>query len=250
METGLPGLGFVLPTLRVLSVASAFPFLAGPGTPRLARLGAALALALVLVGPAVSAAVPPLPPAGLLLAAPNEILVGLAIGAAFSFVFSALFVAGEFLGQEMGLNAASQIDPVTGRNVPILARLFEALGVVLFVEIGGLAALLRTVRASFDGIPPGSFVPPTRLAGALVEAATASIGVGIRIAVPVVFVLLLVTLFSTVALRALPRVHLFDFAYSIRILVALLGLVVLLPRLVPAIDGFTAAVMERLAGAR
>jgi len=249
MRDGLAGLDFLLPTLRVLSVASAFPFLAGPGAPRLARLGAALALALVLVGPAVTASVPPLSTAAVLFAAPNEILIGLAIGAAFSLVFSALFIAGEFLGQEMGLNAASQIDPVTGHNVPILSRLFEALGIVLFVEVGGLAAMLRTVRASFDGIPPGTLVSPVRLATTLVDAGAASIGVGIRLALPLVLVLLLVTLFSTVALRALPRVHLFDFAYAIRILVALVFLGALLPRIVPAIEGFMGRVMEGLGGA-
>ncbi|MFG0319666.1 MAG: flagellar biosynthetic protein FliR [Planctomycetota bacterium JB042] len=240
----------ILPIARVLAVASAFPLLAGPGAPKTVRLATALVLALVLVpAPFGVATVGHPSPVATLALLPLELGIGLAIGFGFSLVFHLLGVAGDFLGQEMGLNASSQIDPVTGRSVPLLARLFEALGLILFVELGGLELLLRTVRESFVLVPPGALVAPERLAATL---AADSIGVvtrGIAVALPGAILLLVLTSFTTIAARVLPKLHIFDFAFAIRMFVAILLVSLLLPRLVPAVGDAAIHLHERLTGA-
>ncbi len=240
----------ILPIARVLAVASAFPLLAGPGAPKMVRLATALILALVLV-PApfgVSTVGRPGPIATLALL-PFELGIGLAIGFGFSLVFHLLGVAGDFLGQEMGLNASSQIDPVTGRSVPLLARLFEALGLILFVELGGLELLLRTVRESFALVPPGALAAPELLATTLAADSIDVVTRGIALALPGAILLLVLTSFTTIAARVLPKLHIFDFAFAIRMFVAILLVSLLLPRLVPAVGDAAIHLHERLTGA-
>lgn len=238
----------VLPLARVLSVATAFPLLAGPGAPRQVRIGTALALACVLVPLPFLVPQPALTPARLLLLLPFEVFLGLAVGFAFSLLFHTLAVAGDFLGQEMGLNAASQIDPVTGQPVPLLARLFELIGLVLFVELGGLRLMLHTIRHSFLLVPPGALAEPGALGERLAQLCAGSVSAGIAVALPAALLLLLLTLFTTITARVLPKLHIFDFAYAIRMLAAIFLVALLLPRLVPAMIQFTDRIVDALGG--
>ena len=227
----------ILPSTR--APGTAFPLLAGPGAPRNVRLVVALALAMVLI-PASALTLQELPPSpvGAIFLVPFEMMVGLAIGFLFSLMFHLLGVAGDFLGQEMGLNASSQIDPATGRNVPLLARLFEAIGLVLFIELGGLELMLRSIRWSFEALPPGALAEPAQLAGTLARESLDVIGRGVSIALPGAILLLILTTFTTIAARVLPKLHIFDFAFAIRMLTAIVLVTLILPRLVPAVRDY------------
>lgn len=236
----------ILPAIRVLAVSTSFPVLAGPSSPRVVRVWVSLTLGLLLIPTPWAVGSGGLTGVALLLAAPLELMLGLAIGFAFSLVFHLLAIAGEFAGQEMGLNAATQIDPISGRPVPLLARLFETVGLVLFVESGGLALLLRTVRWSFEAVPPGAFVPSTRLPGTLVEACVSAMSLGITVAMPAGIVLLLLTTFTTITARTLPKLHIFDFAFATRMMAAIFLVSLLLPRLLPALDSYTLEIVDRL----
>lgn len=224
----------LLALARLSAVAAGFPMLAGPGAPRHVRLAVALTLAFVLV-PAGSAAGPTADPRVVAVFLPFEVLTGLAIGWAFALGFHVLAMAGDFLGQEMGLNTQTQIDPATGRPVPLLARLLEALGLVLFVETGGLEFLLRAVRGSFEVLPPGATVPPTLLAGVMAGDTVATIGAAVALALPAAAVLLVLTTFTTIAARVLPRLHVFDFAFAVRMLTAIFLISLILPRFAPVL---------------
>jgi flagellar biosynthetic protein FliR len=234
----------VLPAARVLAIATGFPLLAGPGAPMHARLAVTGALAFVLVPRDLDLAQVVLSPGATLLALPFEFLIGAAIGYAFSLVFHLLAIAGDFAGQEMGLNSANQIDPTTGQPVPLLSRLFEAIGFVIFAECGGLAALLRTVRSSFDLLPSGAVLAPDRFGANIAGASTLAIQAGIALALPAALALFLVTVFTTVASRALPRLHIFDFALAVRLMIAIGLIAILVPHLVPTITRFSDFVAE------
>ncbi len=229
----------ILALVRLLSFAVAFPIFAGPGSPRHVRLFVTLGLALVVVPAARGAGSGGAHGLGIVFAAPLEIALGLALGYAFSLPFHALTVAGDFLGQEMGLNTASQLDPVTGRPSPLLSRLFEILGMVVFVELGGFALLLKTLSATFELAPPGAIFSPTAWIEPIVGGSSAAVSHGIGTAFPVAALLLLLTFFAAISARVLPRLHLFDFAWAVRIMAALVLVALLLPRLGPRLLGFT-----------
>lgn len=249
METWLLEQIPVLPVMRVLAMAVSFPALAGPSAPPMVRLYVAISLCLVLIPLPFSAAFhaqPTLSPVAMLLALPMEFMIGLSIGFAFALVFHMLAVAGDFAGQEMGLNTASQIDPLTGRSQPVVARLFEVLGMVIFVEIGGMSWVLHTMKASFTAVPSGSYIHIERITGTLMEQSISAITVGITVALPAGVVLLLLTMFTTITARSLPKLHIFDFAFAARMMAAVFLISLLLPRLVPAIHSYSVEVTEAI----
>lgn len=213
------------------------------------RLYVAMSLCLVLVPLPFSdahAAQPDLSPVEMLLALPMEIMIGLSIGFTFALVFHMLAVAGDFAGQEMGLNAASQIDPATGRSQPVVARLFEVLGLVIFTEIGGISWLLHTTKASFLAVPSGSYIEFDVIAGTLMDLSIQAINIGITVALPAGVVLLLLTMFTTITARTLPKLHIFDFAFAARMMAAVFLISLLLPRLIPAISNYSVTVTEAI----
>lgn len=240
---GLP----ILPVFRVLAVATAFPLLAGPGAPRMVRLAIALTLSLLILQSVPST--PALSVSAMLILVPFEVLLGLALGYLFSLPFEVLAVGGDLLGQEMGLNTATQFDPVSGRAVPLLARLFEILGLVFFVEAGGMQLLLRTVAASFEVVPPGSILDPNLLYESLIETTTHAVAAGIQLALPAAAVLMIVTVATTFIARTVPKLHVLDFAYAARLMLALVLVAALLPRVLPAFSNFADAAASKFLAA-
>ena len=65
----------------------------------------------------------------------GETMAGIAIGFAVQIGFSAALVAGELIGNAMGLGFAAMVDPTTGQQNPALAQFLSILGTFLFLSI-------------------------------------------------------------------------------------------------------------------
>lgn len=154
----------------------------------------------------------------------SEILAGLAIGFAVQIGFSAAMIAGETIGNAMGLGFASMIDPQSGQSTPALARFLSILATFLFLASGAHLALIATVVESYRALPPGdawmSFESIRGLAlfGAVLFAA------GLSIALPIGFAILLVQIVMGTLARSAPQLNLFAVGFPAA---ALAGVVLL-----------------------
>src|SRR6186713_3364989 len=86
-----------------------------------------LVVALAIGIPALSVTAFALPPDGLASAAGfiligGEVMAGIALGFAVLIGFSAAAVAGELIGNAMGLGFAAMIDPASGQQNPVLSQ--------------------------------------------------------------------------------------------------------------------------------
>ncbi len=172
----------------------------------------------------------------LALAVLREGMFGFLIGWMGRFWLEVCHIAGGFIGNEMGLNTANQIDPTSGRSVPLVGFLYETVGLVLFFGMNGHHALLQGLVHTFDGVPPGTFSPDDKLWWALTSFATGLFESSLRVAAPVFIVLVLTSLMVGFMARVAPQWHVLDSSYSIRIGVALIVVVMTLPRLRPMIE--------------
>ena len=101
------------PFLRALALLSALPLLGTRVVPTRVRIGLAALIAL-----AAQASLPPPPvlPLDSWLAFQlvlQQLLIGISLGFAVRLVFSAIELAGEIVGLQMGLNFAGFFDPLT-----------------------------------------------------------------------------------------------------------------------------------------
>jgi len=226
-------LAFLWPFVRIAAMLSAAPLIGGRLLPMRVRLVLALALTWVvlpLVGPVPQ--VDPLSPAGILLVV-NQVLIGAAMGLTLQVVFNALVVGGQIIGASMGLGFASVVDPQNGIQVPVVSQLYFILGALIFLSLDGHLTMVELVARSFATLPvDGRGLEPRHFEGLSLWGGLL-FGEGMRLALPVVLVVLLTNLALGVATRAAPQLNVFALGFSITLMLGLTAMLVSLGNLGP-----------------
>ena len=219
----LVGVGVVVSTLapRLLPLRFLLPASAGFGLllwPLLAGAHAA-----VPTGAMVST------PTALAGAMVLEAIAGAVITFLATLPLAGARMSGHLAGQPMGLAFASLYDPVTGDDTGPLGRLFLLLGVVMFLLVGGHEALVRGILGSFEHLPAGRVVAGDGLLEILPGMLGAAFELALRVAFPVVVVLMLLGFLLEFVIRTAPQFNLLSHGFPMRILLGLCALVVGLP---------------------
>jgi len=144
------------PTLRVGGFVLAAPIASENTIPRLVKIVMSVALAF-LMSPMVQV------PAGLsifsgagLLAAVQEVLVGVSIGLVVQLAFEALIFAGQSISLSMGLGFATLVDPQRGAQTTVIGQMFMIMGILAYLAMNGHLVLLGVLAESFHTLPIGS----------------------------------------------------------------------------------------------
>ena len=182
---------FSLAGVRPMAMLALLPGFAGAMLPWRARLAVAAALA-------AFTAFGPQAPALTLAMVPGELLAGLLAGLAVALAFAAAQMAGEVAAMIMGLGFASFAS--AGGNVSVVGGLYAVLMWCAFLSSDGHLLLFSAVVAGQGVLPPGAVSLDLVAAyGAVMFAG------GLRMALPVVALLLLGNLLVAVATRAAPQ---------------------------------------------
>ncbi len=203
-----------------------------------------LVVALAIGIPALSATGFALPPDGLasfagFILVGGEVMAGLALGFAIMLGFSAAQVAGEVIGNAMGLGFAAMIDPVSGQQNPVLGQFLSILATFLFLAVNGHLALAATIVESYRALPPGQAWLSGESVHGLILFGGVLFSAGLSIALPVAFAIILVQIVMGMLARSAPQLNLFAVGFP----AALLAGIVLLAIAAPVIgEGITGAI--------
>lgn len=223
---------------RVAAVFLVVPFLSGPMIPGLVRAGLILMVALFMA-PAAQGL--PTPELGLwVLIAAKESLIGTLLGLGMGLFIWAVQSVGDLIDFQTGAGNAAFFDPLAGHQNGPTAELLGWLAITLFVSAGGLAALLGTLAESFRLWPVASFFPRP---GAVLEQFVLRQGDTlfqwvVKLAAPVIFVLVLVELGMGLISRMAPQLNVFVFAQPLKSLLATLMLLLFLGLVHESVQGF------------
>ncbi len=169
------------------------------------------------------------------VAVAREALIGGTLAFAFHMFFEPARIAGSYLAQELGLMLAAQADPTTAESTNVLATLFQAITILLFLVFDLHHFLIRCLDVSFGRLPVGSSFeqyPALIMSDGLADA----VNLGILIATPAGVVLLVVLACLLILTRAVPTLNLFSIGLSIRLTAGLLALLIFLPHLIDALQ--------------
>ncbi len=212
-------------TLRLGTMAATLPLLDQRAVPFLWRLalGAVLALALA---PGVIAGMPPLPVSFswplLVGEAVRSLLAGALLALAVNLVFTAVRYAGNITGMQIGFAIVNTVDPQSGTQISVIAQLYYLLAVLIFFALNAHHVLLGAIYQSCTVLP--LFAPLDTGAGAwfMIQEYGAIFALGLRIAAPVVIVLLLVSATMGVIVKTVPQINVLVVGFPIKIGVGLL----------------------------
>ena len=217
------------PFLRVLALFSAMPVIAQRSVPVRLRVALAFLIALCAQASLPDAPAVALDSAQAFLVIVQQVLIGLALGFAARVVFSAIELAGELVGLQMGLNFAGFFDPATGGQTTAVSRFYGVSVAWLFIVINGHLLLIAAVVQSFQAFPVGP-EPFAFLRSAQPQLWGAEIfRLGLWIALPMIAMLLFVNLVLGILSRVAQQMNVFAIGFPITLSVGLLGVLLTLP---------------------
>ncbi|AEI37483.1 MAG: flagellar biosynthetic protein FliR [Zymomonas mobilis subsp. pomaceae] len=230
--------------LRPGAAFVAAPLLGANVFPVTVRIMLALAVGL----PAVMDAHLILPDSGLLsftgfFLVAGEIVTGIAIGFAVQIGYSAGYCTSELIGNAMGLGFASMIDPVNGSNSNVLTQIFTILGAFFFLAADGHLLLIRIIVESYQTMPVGGPGLDGRLFLKLTQFGGQLFSIGMLIALPVTFSIILVQIMMGFLSRTAPALNLFAVGMPMALLIGFLLLAVTAPMIS---EGFMDAIRAGL----
>ncbi len=231
-------IAFTLMVARISAVFIATPIFSTPLIPIQAKIGMVACLSIM----ALSFISPPLSLINLtnmdlMICLITEIIVGAVMGLGLMVLFGALAFAGQLVGIQMGFAIANVVDPVSSQQVGVLAQLLKMLGLALFIALDAHLLVLRALFDSFDVIPLGGAIPQgDQIIAVLIQQGSQLFALGLKLALPISCVVLLVNVALATIARTVPQVNIFVLGFLFTIGLGLLILLYSVP--------YTAAVFE------
>ncbi|MGA2434959.1 MAG: flagellar biosynthetic protein FliR [Bryobacteraceae bacterium] len=213
--------GFLLVLARV---SGALVFVPLPGVtagPKPARAALALGFTFALF-PLWPRALPAEPSIGLLVVwIAAEAAFGITVGLAVAFLTESMLVAGQLLGQQAGYSYAATIDPLSQNDSNVLIVFAQLLAGLLFFSLGLDRQILRIFAQSLSAYPPGTYLPNLRTAEAIIRLGSGTFETGLRMAMPVIVLLVLVDISLALLGRINQQLQLLTLAFPVKMLAML-----------------------------
>jgi flagellar biosynthesis protein FliR len=220
---------FLLVLVRVASMIMAAPVFGARPIPAQAKIGLAVLLAVILV---------PLQPAtaplmvdwmSTFLAVAKEAVVGLLLGFVATMLFSAVQMAAQIVGVQVGYAFSSTMDPLLARTSGFLDSFYNYLAVLVFMGLGGHHALISAVSSSFELVPLAQFGADPVIGNRLLALSSATFAIGLKLAMPVVGTMLLVDTAFALVVRAVPQMNIFAVGLPVKMVVGVIAMAALMP---------------------
>src|SRR5579864_3627356 len=164
----------------------------------------------------------------------SEAALGIGIGLAVAFATEALCVGAQIIGLQAGYSFASTVDPQTAADSTVLVVMAQLTAGMLFFALGLDRTIIAIFARSLQLQPPGSFTLSRSAAEAVVASGTLMFSTGLRLAMPINAVLIMVDISLALIGRVNAQLHLLTIAFPVKMMVGLtiLGwLVMVMPSL-------------------
>jgi flagellar biosynthetic protein FliR len=204
----IAGFGVLLVRPGLLVIGT--PFLGAVHAPATLRVGLIVLLAVVLAPLVAIPAAVTAPELVALLA--RELAIGLALALGIRALVMGAELAGHLTGYQIGLSMGSMIDPQTGVRNTMIAVLYANVAIVVMFATNAHHMLIRALADSYTALPIGGGGQLLGLVFVL----------GVRIAAPVIVVLLVVELALGVVARVAPALNVMMSGAPVRLAVGLL----------------------------
>lgn len=254
MTLGLPlstMYAFLLVLARIGGLIAFLPVPAFRNAPMVFRavLAFVTTIALFPVWPHLPDASPPI--SQLTIWAFSEMGFGLAAGLAVAFLTEGFQVGSQVLGMPAGFGYAQTIDPNSQADSSVLQVITMLTTGLLFFSLGFDGVMIRILAASFQKYPAGSWSFPAATMDAVIHLGAGMFSLGLRVALPVVALLLLIDVALALLGRMQQQLQLLSLAFPIKMMAAL-GLMAamapLMPKLFSSAAAHTIAALWRVAG--
>ncbi len=158
----------------------------------------------------------------LLAEAVRSLVIGAMLGFTINLVFTAVRFAGSVAGMQIGFSIVNAFDPMTNSQVSIMSQFYYIMTVMLFFTTGAHQILVAAMFQSCVAIPPFGSMDAAGGAWYLLKEYSTIFETGVRIAAPVIVVLLLVSASMGVIVKTVPQLNVLVVGFPVKIGVGLI----------------------------
>ncbi|HOF02210.1 MAG TPA: flagellar biosynthetic protein FliR [Spirochaetota bacterium] len=174
------------------------------------------------------------------LIAIGEGLIGATIGICITISFSVYQLAGQYFTVQMGLGASEVFDPMSQISLPLMGQYLYLVAIMVFLAIKGPLIIIYELYYSYGLVTIESLTN-----GVIINSPYGIVGifssmflVALRISLPIVASLLLVSISMGLLAKAAPQMNLLMIGFPISIGVSFAIIIFLLPLFVEFVDNY------------
>lgn len=249
MTLGLPISTMIAFLFVLVRVSGLIVFLPVPGfrnVPSIFRVVLAVAISIALL-PSWPSPPDTLPSFGELTArAFAEAGFGLMAGLAVAFLTEGFQLAAQIFGVQAGYGFASTIDPTSQADSGVTQVFLALITGLLFFTTGIDHQMFRVLAASFETFPAGAWTPGAATLDGMVRLGSGIFVIGLRLAMPVTALLVLLDLALALLGRMQQQLHLLTLAFPVKMLATLAILAALAPVIARIFESSAGRIMEAL----
>ena len=236
----------IFPLARILALLASAPVFGNRQVPARLKVGFAVILT-VVIAPTINipSDLDPASAQGVFVLG-QQIIAGLMMGFTLRMVFSAVEMAGDLAGMQMGLGFASFFDPVNASFTPVIAQFLGILTALAFLALDLHLYMLAALADSFQSFPISTAQPSALGFRTLAEWGGSIFAFALQLALPLIAALLITNLALGILTRSAPQLNIFAVGFPITLAVGFGALALILPFLAPMIDFFAHQALETI----
>lgn len=150
-----------------------------------------------------------------------ELVNGLAIGFVSRMAFMCLDIAGNVIATELGLNLASDVNPLSGVRTEVPGMILFYLAAMLFLVLDMHHYLLAALLKGYEVLPVGSGMLSRAVLNDVIGHTSRLFAVAVQIAAPMMAVSFIVMLVFSLLGRAVSQISSFFESFAFRVLAGL-----------------------------
>ena len=208
---------YILPTVRILGVFTSAPLFANRNITPSVKIGLGILISLIVTPSLAPVSVDLLAWLGI-LAIVQEFLIGLAIGFGMRVVFTAVEMTGELISMTMGLGFATFFDPNSQGHSSSISQFLSAILLLIFMGSDLHLLFLEQLVNSFNDIPLIDSGLNTKQLHSLAELGGYIFLTGLKLALPIVTALLIMSVTLGILTKAAPQLNLFGIGFPLTLM--------------------------------
>ena len=170
-----------------------------------------------------------------------NMVAGALIGYTAQLILLAVDAGADMINMQMGLSSAMVLDPTTSTQVSLLGKIFSLIGILIFIEIGGLFWMIHALMRSFTIFPlAATSIPLDQIVNLdyIIKLSSNVLYMGLQIASPVLLATLGQDIILGVISKTAPQVNVFQLSFLFKPVVGAAILVWIMPMIVNIINDY------------
>jgi len=159
----------------------------------------------------------------------GELALGGAMGFIVRLVLAIAEVAANAASPLIGFGIAQVFNPATGDEDTVLNALLQKVALLMALITGLHHVVIGTLLASFQAVPVGTIIAPSRVYPMILEASANVLSTGVRLALPLMAVIFMVQIALGFVSRAAPAMQIFSVGFAFTLVTGGVVLVLMLP---------------------